>query len=321
MAKSIPNFSPGHIKTRQLQLLVQLQQAGSVFHAAQALGMSQSAASRLLTSLESDIGVQLFERHARGMVPTAYGAIVTSRAAAALAELVRAGEEVEALARSDRVPVSIGSLLSPSSTYLPTALLQLARSAPEILVNVHVDTSRALVEGLMSARFDLVLARVRDASLEPELSFEPLTAEPLSVVVRAGHPLARKRKLVLADLVGQPWVLPPRDTDLRMRLDALCVQRGLPLPSGLIESISVPVVMGMLRMSDALAMLPTEFARPYCGEGWLAILRVDLGVRSENFGIITRRRRAKPPQLKHALQIFRETAHAFYSVVPSSAAT
>ncbi|MBT2301986.1 hypothetical protein J7E70_16100 [Variovorax paradoxus] len=200
-----------------------------------------------------------------------------------------------------------------------TALLQLAQEAPEILVTVHVDTSRALVEGLMKARFDLVLARVRDASLEPELNFEPVVQEPICVVARAGHPLARKRKLMLADLVHHPWILPPGGADLRARIDARCIQQGLPLLTSLIETLSSPVMLSVVCMSDALVLLPEDFAQPYCANGWLTVLNIDLGVRSENFGIITRRNTVGSPQLQRGLGVFRRMATAMYRLRPGAA--
>ena len=61
-----PGFSPTRIRTRQLQLVAQVVQDGSVLRAAEALGMSQSAASRLMAELERQVGTALFERHARG---------------------------------------------------------------------------------------------------------------------------------------------------------------------------------------------------------------------------------------------------------------
>lgn len=307
-------ITPSRINTRQLQLLSQIERDGSVLRAAEALGISQSAASRLLSELEAKVGVALFERHARGVTPTAAGLIVIRRSAAALAEIDRAQAEVAELQRGGRPPVAIGSLLGPCSNFVPRALLALAKLDPNIVVTVQVETSRALIEALMHAQFDLVLARVRDASLQPELVFEPLVEEVFAVVVRPGHPLARKRQLRLADLVDEAWILPPAGTDLRARLDALCVQQGLPLLKSLVETVSAPLSLNLLRLSDAVTVLPREFLRPYEAGGSVAVLRIDLGVRSEPFGLITRRGHATSPQLDRALQAFRETARAVYPV-------
>ncbi len=297
-----------HIKLRQLQLLSQLKVSGSLLVAAEVLGMSQSAASKLLAGLEEEVGAPLFDRHARGVVPTPYGEIFVRRAQAALQELTRAAEEISNYRSGARVQVSIGSLLSPSATYLPAALLRLARAAPELLLNVQVDTSRNLIEGLTEGRYDVIVARVRDATREPELLFEPLVAEPFRVIGRRNHPLARKRGLGLEDLARCPWILPPAGTDLRARIDSLYVQNGLPVLTSLVETLSVPLMMGVLRNSDALVLLPEEFAKPFCTAGLWADLRIDLGVRAENYGIITRRHHNATPQVRQIVKALREAA-------------
>lgn len=305
-------FVPGHIKTRQLQLLTELRQTGSILHAAQALGLNQSAASRLLSSLEKEIGSPLFERHARGVSPTVVGEIVTRRAVSALAEITRAAAEVDEVTRGNRTPLSIGCLLSQSSAYLPAAMLELARSSPEIMVQVQVDRSRHLIEGLLQARFDLVIARVLDASLEPDLLFEPLVSEHIGVFARPGHPLTRRRKLTLQDISAYKWIVPPGETDLGRRLDVLCTQHGLAPFNALMQTMSVPVILSMVRQSDALVALPADFARPFCESRSLSALAIELGVRSENVGLITRRHQEMSPQLKQGLAVFRRTAAEMY---------
>jgi len=308
----------GHIKTRQLQLLAELRQTGSVLQAAVTLGMSQSAASRMLSNLESEIGAPLFERHARGVTPTVYGEAVTRRAMSALAEIARAADEVDELARGRRTPLSVGCLISQSATYLPAALLRLAKSAPDIVVETHSDRSATLITGLLEARFDLVIARVRDASLEPDLIFEPLCDEPIGVFARPGHPLVGRRKLSLNDLGGFNWILPPRGTDLRARLDALCAQNGLPRFDGMLHTMSIPVILSMIGQSDTLVALPNDFARTFCVCGLMCPLKIDLGLRTENVGIITRRHREMSPQLQKGLKIFKEVAQSVYASIKLS---
>lgn len=293
---------------RQLQLLAQLQASGSLLQAADDLGMSQSAASKLLSALEDDIGMPLFERHARGVTPTPYGEIFIRHSVAAIFEITRAADAMSDYQRGARKPLTIGCLLSPSSTFLPSALLRLAQDAPDLLLNVQVDTSRVLLEGILEGRLDIVIARIRDASRQPELVFEPLVAEPFCVIARPDHPLVSKPALQLKDLMEQPWILPPIGTDLRTRIDALCVQNGFPVITSLIETLSVSLMFSTLRMSDALVLLPNEFAKPYCDAGWLSMLHIDLGVRAENYGFITRRHADLPPHVKLALKVFRETA-------------
>ena len=307
-----PGFSPNRIRTRQLQLVTQVLQDGSVLRAAEALGMSQSAASRLLAELERQVGVTLFERHARGMVPTPAGAVVARHAQAVMATFSRAQGDLMRLGHADRVHVDIGSLLSPCSDYLPAALLRLAAEEPSLVVSVHMDTSRALVRALLESRHDLVIARVGDASLVPELRFEPLVPEEFCVVARPRHPLAGRRRLSLADIAAQPWVLPPAGADLRQRLDALWLQNGLPPPTSAFETVAAPLILALLRMSDAVAALPREFVVPYVRAKSLALLDVELGARSDRFGLVTRRHQRPAPELLRVLHVLREQAAVTY---------
>src|SRR5215472_14770023 len=74
-ARRVKSVCRSHLKTRQLALLVHLDEQGTLARAAAAAGLTQPAASKLLHQVESNLEVKLFERHARGMAPTCYGEI------------------------------------------------------------------------------------------------------------------------------------------------------------------------------------------------------------------------------------------------------
>ena len=295
-----------HIKTRQLVLLTHLDRERSLLRAAQAAGMSQPAATKLLRDLEEELGMPLFERHARGVEPNACGEIVMRHAHAALNELRRAREEVEALRQGGHYRVALGSVMSPATELLPRALALLAERHPRLAVSVEIDTSRRLTQGLLEGRLDLLIGRVVDAHTAPELAFEPLADEPHSLIARAGHPLAQRQGLRLEDLVEQAWVMPPPGSMVRERLDALFLQHGLRLPARRVETLSVPLTMHLLRHSDMLVALPEDVVRPYCDAGLLAVLPMALDVRLAAYGLITRRDRPLSPHAQEALRVLRE---------------
>lgn len=308
----MPQLIPSHIKTRQLQLLVELNQCGSVLQAASNLGMTQSAASRLLSNLEKEIGVLLFERHARGVVQTPFGEALTRRAISALAEIARAATDIEELLRGGKFPLSIGCMLSQSSSFLPAALRELAIRAPNIIVNIHVDRSAVLINGLMASKYDFVIARVRDASLNSELVYERLVNESIGVYVRPGHPLSRRRKVSLEEIATFNWILPPGETDLRVRLNGLCAQNGLPTFGGSLQTMSVPFILSMLNHTDMVVALPIDFARPFCKNKTIAAVPIELGISSDNIGIVSKRHPSKSPQLKQGLEVFREMSRKLH---------
>lgn len=305
-------FAPARIKTRQMVLLAHLDRERSVLRAADAAGMSQPAASKLLRELEEAMGVALFERHARGVEPNAYGEIVMRHAHTVLSEIRRAQEEVEALKRGERYRVAIGSVMSPATDLLPMALSLLEQRHPQMVVSVEIETSRLMVSRLLEGRLDIVIGRILDAENAADLAFEALADEPHSLIARAGHPLARRRRLRVEDLVDQTWVLPPADSVLRERINAMFLQRGLPLPSRIVETLSVPMATHLLRRSDMLVALPEDVVRPYCDAGMLRVLPIELNVRLDAFGLITRRGHRLSRHAEEALQALREAAQSVY---------
>lgn len=300
------------IKTRQLVLLAHLDRERSVLRAADAVGMSQPAASKLLRELEEVLGVPLFERHARGVEPTAYGEIVLRRAHSVLSEIQRAQEEVEAMKRGEHYRVAIGSVMSPVTDLLPMALALLEQHHPKMVVGVETDTSRPLVAKLLEGQLDIVIGRILDADSAAALAFEPLADEPHSLIARAGHPLSRRRRLRIEDLVDQAWVLPPAESVLRERINAMFLQRGLPLPSRIVETSSVPMATHLLRRSDMVVALPKEVVRPYCDAGMLCVLPIEINVRMDSFGLITRRGHPLSRHADEAVRALRESALAVY---------
>jgi DNA-binding transcriptional LysR family regulator len=301
------------LKIRQIVLLVHLDEQRSVLRAAEAAGMTQPAASKLLGELEEALGVALFERHARGVEPTWYGEILVRHARAALAELRRAHDEIEALRSGLAGKASIGTVVTPGTRLVPQAVALLKERHPRILVRIDLDHSEALVARLLAGELDMAVARIRDAQGAGDLDFEPLGDEPQSVIARADHPFARRRGLGVKDLARQAWVLPPAGSALRDELDAMFLEQGLDPPTNIVEASSLLVVISLLTSTDMVVSLPKESVRPYCEAGVLTVLPVALNVRMESFGIVTRRGRRLSPGAEALLEVLRETAARLYS--------
>ncbi|MDX5515522.1 LysR substrate-binding domain-containing protein [Stenotrophomonas sp. RG-453] len=307
-----PWTNASRLKTRHLMLLLHLHEHGSVLRAAEAAAMTQPAASKLLAEMEDMLGVKLFERHARGVEPTWYGHVLIRRARSAMSEIGRATEEIAALRSGHRGQVSIGTVVNPGTNLVPQAIAEVKREFPDILIRVEMDYSRPLVVRLLDGQLDLVIGRILGPEGAADLAFEALADEPHSVIARAGHPLANRDDLHHADLARHGWILPPADSVLRARLDALFLEQGLPIPQNIIETSSLPVMTSLLRGSDLLAALPVESVAPYIQAKLLTVLPIDVGVRMESFGIIYRRGHVLPPAAERMLLALRTTARWLY---------
>jgi DNA-binding transcriptional LysR family regulator len=302
------------LKTRQLALLVHLDEERCVVRAAQAAGMTQPAASKLLREIETGLDVKLFERHARGVAPTWYGEILVRHARLALSEMSLAHEEITALKAGLAGKASIGTVVNPGTNLVPMAVARVKEKHPAILISVDIDFSKPLVEKLLQGQLDMLVARVLDSRGAEALTFEPLADERLAIIARGNHPLAGKRDLQLEDLVAQPWILPAPGSLVRDKLVSVFLQRGLALPNNIVQTSSLPVITSLLRTTDMIAPLPEECVQPYCESGELAVLVEDLGLELGAFGIIVRREHTLSPGARIMLGALRETAAQLYCV-------
>ena len=305
-------FNASRLKTRHLLLLLHLYEQRSVVRAAEAANMTQPAASKLLAEMEDMLGVQLFERHARGVEPTWYGQVLIRRARSALSEIGRAHDEIAALRAGRMGQASIGTVVNPGTTLVPQAIASVKRDFPDILIRVEMDYSRPLVAKLLDGQLDIVIGRIMGPEGAGELEFEPLADEPHSVIVRTGHPLAERGRVNHADLVDYGWITPPAASVLRNRLDSVFLEHGLSPPSSIVETSALPVIIHLLRHSDMLAALPAESVAPYLQTGQMQALPIDLGVRMDYFGIIRRRDQQLSPGAERVLGALRVAARQIY---------
>lgn len=308
-----------HLKTRQLAFLVHLDEERSLARAAVTAGLTQPAASKLLRQVESALGVRLFERHARGVIPTCYGEILVRHARLALSELGLAREEIAALRSGLSGKVAIGSVLNPGTNLVPMSVARVKQRYPGIVAYIEIDSSRKLVEKLLQGDVDMVVGRVLDSSRSDELVYEPLASdEPHAAIARAHHPLAGRKELRLADLAEQPWILPPTESLLRDKVTAMFVQQGLSLPTNIVETMSLPVITTLLRESNMVTALPEETVQSSCKAEILTVLVRNLPLGLGAFGLIRRRHHKLSSAAQLMANTLRELAGQLYPVEGSS---
>jgi len=308
-----PWFVRARLKTRQLMLLIAIEEHGNIHRAAESLNMSQPAASKLLKDLEELMGVPLFERLPRGMRPTWYGESMIRHARIALSSLDEAGAEIEALKAGHAGNVAIGAIAGPAMTLLPPALAQLNRDHPDLRVSVLVESSDVLLEQLAHNRIDLMIGRLFARHDKRNLHYEPLAEEEVCAIARPGHPLLALKKPGLAELAQLPWVLPPEGSVLRHRFELMFQNAGLEPPRQVIGTAALVMVPRLLQDSDHLAVVPVDVARHYAGHGMVRVVPVDLSCRMASFGFITRTDWLLSPGARNALAALKDAAQRVYA--------
>jgi DNA-binding transcriptional LysR family regulator len=275
-------------RLRHVELIAELYDCRSILKAAKRLSLTQPTVTKALQDVESTLAVKLFERSNRGLEPTAYGEIFARHAKIVLAQLRHAAEELEGLRAGYSGKVTVGTLLAASASILPDAIALLKKQRPGVAISVVVGTYDILMPSLLVGDLDMVLGRLPEEGRSRALVYEEFYAEPICIVTRRGHPLARKRRLSLRDLANEAWLLPLPETDLRRQIERAFVEAGAPLPRNVIESVSILTNRVLLRKSDCVGVMPYHVALDDVEQGLLAILPVKLKSIESPVGAILR---------------------------------
>lgn len=315
MAQNYSNISVRtRLKTRQLLLLAAMEEEGNVRRAADVLGMTQPAASRLLKELEDVLEVRLFDRTPHGMHPTLYGEVMIRHARMVLSNLSQAHDEIAALRAGLVGQVQLGAIAAAAATMVPLAIARVKASYPQLQIWLQVETSDVMLPLVAQGHLDIMVGRVleRQGQFKDAVRYEPIAEEPLCVVVRPGHPLADASGLTMADIVGEGWVLHPPGSVLRHRFDMVFSQIGLAAPDNVVNTNNIVAISGILLQSDMLAVMPEEVARQYEEFGTLKRLAIELPCRMDAFGIITRQTRLLSPAATVVLRALHDAALEVY---------
>ena len=301
-------FLRARLKTRQLLLLVAIDDERNIHRAADLLHMTQPAASKQLKDLEDMLGVTLFDRHPRGMTPTSYGEAMIRHARMALTSLSQAHDDILALKSGLSGQVDVGVIMSPGITLLPLAVARVKEHSPMLRIGVQMDNSNILLDRLQHGTLDFMVARIMDGEDRANLQFEELSGEPVCVVSRLGHPLLNKQGLKLADIGNFGWVLPPQGSILRHRFEMMFRREGLRPPMNVIDTTSTLVVTSILQQSDFLHVMPTDVAN-YCARfNMLGIVPIELPCMMDSFGIITKAGQLLSPGAKILIDAIRRAS-------------
>lgn len=191
---------------RQLEYLVAVAEAGSVSGGAQRMNVSAPSVSAAISSLEAELGLQLFvRRHAQGLSLTPAGQRICDEARDILDRAGGLADIAQDIGGSLRGPVSLGCLTTLAPVLGPRHKAGFESAHPQAQVQLRVAHQAELLAMLDRAEIDLCLTYDMDLPLDVE--FLPLADLPPQVMLPAGHPLAAEPRVELAKLITIPMVL------------------------------------------------------------------------------------------------------------------
>src|SRR5262245_41913200 len=246
------------LEVRRLRVLREVGRQRSLSAAAAALAYTPSAVSQQLATLERELGVGLVERGARGATLTEAGRVLVRHADEILARISTAQEELEALAGLETGRLRLGAFSTACTVLVPRAVVAFRERHPGVeAALVELDPEEALAQ--LRAR-DLDIALVYEFPVEQPaaldgLAYVHLLDDRLNVALPPRHRLARRRRLRLTELAGEPWVQGVHRGSTLQVLPAACRAAGFE-PSIVFRSDDPMAVQGFVAAGLGVALVP-----------------------------------------------------------------
>ena len=301
------------LRVRDLYILSSVVKSGSMAGAARLLAMSQPAVSEAIANLEHLLRVRLLERSTHGVAPTRYADAILKRCVTVFDELQQGVRDVEFLADPTRGEVRIGYTESIAGTVLLSKLIErFSRQYPRVLLQADIvgASFSSRFPGLRERKYDLVVARMwlpRDR-LEEGLSMEFLFDDPVFVVAGLRTRWARRKKIDLAELVDEPWLLPPPGSANHDRLVEAFRAGGLKLPTGSLVTFSVDLRARLCARGRYVTVVPSSMLR-HGDEGYrLKVLPIQLPSRPWPITVVTLNNRTLSPVAERFIACAHEVA-------------
>jgi LysR family transcriptional regulator, benzoate and cis,cis-muconate-responsive activator of ben and cat genes len=213
----------------QLRYFVAVADEGQMTRAAHKLHIAQPALSQAIAQLESELGLELLERHARGVTLTPAGEAFLPKARAALAAETDAVATAQSLARSVRSAITVGHIGPPPLINAPELFA--------VFAEAHADAEISFRElpfprgSTASWLEDVDVAFCHPPSAEPEVRVQALRTEPRAVVAPKTHPLAQRSELTVAEVLDETFIsYHPAVQPMWAGFHSLDDHRGTPAP-------------------------------------------------------------------------------------------
>lgn len=297
--------------TRQIDHFLAAIEHGNLRLAAVELHISQPALTKSLQRLEEILGVRLLERGRFGVEPTMFGHAFARRARLLKAELDRAQREMTDLKGATAGHAIIGAGPTEATRLVPLALDRLAAERPEITIAVEYGLNAGLMPAVRRGEIEFAVSSVPAISADPDIEHELLHGDLGVAAARAGHPLTKKKRLRLTDLLDYGWVLARRDEIERRVLDDAFLTEGIPPPRPTIETTSTTLMKAMVSNSDFLSFMPSELIQWDLDAGRIAKLEVDIPGAVRHVGITRRRGDVLSPVAEALVDALRTVSREF----------
>ena len=250
---------------RQLQYFVAVAAQGTVSGAAQNLSISQSAVTEAIKELEGDLGVELFDRHSRGLTITHKGHQFLRHAAKILSDVSDARRTFSDDKENLTGTLNLGVTSLVAGYVLSDLLARYRRAFPGVTVSAIEDNGDYLEHLLIGGELDVAVIVISNLRNRMALQTEILEVSPYRLWLPLGHRLASAESITVADVAEEPVII--------LTIDEIEESTGKLLnaigsrPKIAFRTRSVEAVRSLVATGAGVALLPDLVYRPWSLEG------------------------------------------------------
>lgn len=292
----------------QLRALVAVVEQGSFSQAARAAKVAQPTVHRAARELERLIGLALFEKTSFGVQPTREASRLARGAKLAFAEIEQARAELAALAGATGGRTIIGAMPLARSFLLPRTLIQFTNEHPQHAVSILEGSYDNLIAELRSGTADFLIGALRNPLMHKDVVQEHLFDDELAIIVRAGHPLTKSKRVSVRTLAKYSWISPRRESPLHDHFVKLFEAANVATPEPAIECNSLVAARSLLLESDRVMLLSVHQIHYDLEAGLLAALAHPQGRVTRAIALTTRTHWRPTQAQERLLTLLREKA-------------
>ncbi|GGP27926.1 LysR family transcriptional regulator [Silvimonas amylolytica] len=297
------------LSLKNVRYFIAVAEAESITGATQSLNISQSVVTEAIKALEADLGAQLFQRHARGMVLTHAGHQFLRHAHQILATVRNAQEALSARPDTMTGHLNVGVTAMMTGYFLPYLLDRYRRVFPKVEVRVIEDQRDYIEHLLVNGELDVAVLLVSNIENKQAIESEALMKASWRLWLPANHSLLQLSSISIKEIANEAMIMLKVD-ELEDNTTAYWRAAGL-RPNTVMRTASVEAVRSLVATGAGLSILPDMLYRPWSLDGdRLEVRNIMEELPTVDIGIAWRRGLRMSEATQNFLVVAREHSRA-----------
>lgn len=281
---------------RHLEHFLAVAETGSFSRAADQLFLTQSALSRSIQALESEVDGLLFDRVGKRNELTPLGRQVAERARRIVLEASELRRGVELMRQADAGSMRVGLGSGPGAILMTPLMCHMARHHPRVQVRVVRGPTELQLVQLRARKLDALVVDMRVVPADTDLHIEPVAEMSAGWMVRTGHPLLARRSVAFADVLDYPVASVPLSQEVSRLVIEQYGERAHPDRLVTLECNDIESLIDVVERTDAVLLSVLATARERIHAGAVAVLPMRPALRATaRFAYVTLAGRSEAP--------------------------